>query len=448
MTDVNSRGGTSTQTLRERISGEVVLPSDETYEQHRNAFMYPGSPAVIARCRTHDDIRHALQFGREQQLPISIRSGGHGPGFGTNDGGLVIDLSPFDQVEILDDQRRLVRIGTGARWIDVANALGPHGLAISSGDTTKVGVGGLILGGGMGWLVRKCGLTIDSLVAADVVTADGRTLRASADEHPDLFWAIRGGGGNFGVVTAFELVATPVRNVLAGTITYPPSDAPSVLKKWRDYMREAPEDLTTTAMLMPEMPEGPPPFAIGVCCPADDESAARAAVDPLLGLDDGAAHDLKTMPYGDVLEEPHELPPGMGPPLGKNDLVSELHDEVIDLVVRRVRESGATMAQLRSLGGALSRIPSEATAFAQRDSEALVMTVTFDRSPEGVAAYDAMRESLASFSSGSYGNLTNTRDADDPRAIYPPSTYERLAAVKRAYDPENLFNQNYNIRPA
>jgi FAD/FMN-containing dehydrogenase len=319
-------------------------------------------------------------------------------------------------------------------------------LAITSGDTTTVGVGGLILGGGMGWMVRRYGLTIDSLVAADVVTADGRALRASADRNPDLFWALRGGGGNFGVVTSFELVAQPVREVYAGSIHYPREDMASVLKGWRDVMRAAPDELTTMVAIMPEgmMPQ---PFMITVCVAGGDAATAQRIVEPLLGLGDVTAKDLKVMPYGDILVEPPPAPPPGLSPFATNSLTSDLSDDLIDLYAAGLTGGPPIMGQIRSLGGAVSRMPSAATAFAYRDSEALLQTVSLSPAPEARSAFAAFRESLAPYTRGSYGNLMSSVEPEDVAALYPPDTLERLVAVKRTYDPENLFRQNFNIPP-
>ena len=449
MADSNptTSGTTTTTTLRDTIDGEVVLPGDEAFEKLRFATAHEGNPAVIVRCRTTDDISRAVAFARENDLVLSVRSGGHsGAGFGTNHGGLVIDLSPFDSVEVLDAGSGLVRLGAGATWHHVATTLAEHGLAISSGDTRSVGVGGLILGGGIGWMVRHYGLTIDSVVAAEVVTAAGDVVRASADDHPELFWALRGGGGNFGVVTSFELVARPLRQVLAGTITYPAGDAASVIRAWRDAMRAAPTLVTSHIMFMPEIPGGPPPFSIGVCAPADDVEAAQAAIQPLRALGEVLGEELSVQAYADVLEEAHPPPPGFSP-VAKSHFVNELTDDVIDALVAGVG-SGGIFAQLRSLGGAVAEVAPDATAFAARDSEALVMAVTIDVSPEGLERFGRVREVLAPVTVGSYSNLMNTTDEDDVASIYPPDTYARLAAVKRDYDPDNTFNQNYNVVPA
>src|SRR6185312_73525 len=238
--------------LKNRIAGEVIAPSSPAYDERRHIFNQTGSPAVIVRAQGNEDIATAIRFARERRLALSVRSGGHGwSGLATNNGGLVIDLTALDTVRVVDEERRLVRVGAGARWGDVARSLAPHGLALSSGDTNQVGVGGLTLGGGIGWMARTYGLTIDSLVAAEIVIADGRTLRASAEEHPDLFWAIRGGGGNFGVVTSFDFHAQPVREIVGGSVIYDPAETQSVLAAWATSMREAPDELNSTIVLFP-----------------------------------------------------------------------------------------------------------------------------------------------------------------------------------------------------
>ncbi|GAA4700865.1 FAD-binding oxidoreductase [Phytohabitans rumicis] len=421
---------------------DVVRPGDEAYDALRRTFVHEGEPALIVRCHSSDDVRHAIGYARDNGLVLSVRSGGHsGAGFGTNIGGVVIDLSPLDTVEVVDVHRRLVRLGTGARWKDVAEALAEHGLAISSGDTASVGVGGLMLGGGIGWLVRKYGLALDSLVAAEVVTADGRVVRASADEHADLFWAIRGGGGNFGVVTAFEVIAQPLRNVLYGTVTYPVEETAAVLRRWRDFLRTAGDDVTTTARVFPGQP-----VMVAVCCPADAEPAARAAIGPLLRLGTVLGQDIAVRRYPEVLESVGELPPGFRPVV-RNGLVPDCTDELIDAALAGGAALGVYV-ELRGLGGAFGRVASDATAFAHRDSEAMLLTVQFDTSAAAVERFGELWRTLGSLTRGAYGNFLTTATDQDVATVYPPATYRRLAAIKGAYDPANLFSQNHNVRPA
>ena len=239
--------------------------------------------------------------------PVAVRSGGHSPlGHGTNTGEMVIDLAHLDDVEILDARRRLVRVGGGATWGRVAAALDPHGWALTAGDTTSVGVGGLTLGGGIGWMVRRYGLAIDNLVAARVVTADGRLLTTSQDEHPDLFWALRGGGGNFGVVVDFDFLAQPVSTVHFGTVTYRLDDPADLLARWREAMRVAPDELSSTLALMPRMPGAPPSATVLLCYagePGTTVTEADAAIEPLLELGTVTAARISERRYVDILED-------------------------------------------------------------------------------------------------------------------------------------------------
>lgn len=423
------------------VDGELIRPADDAYDTHRHAYQRHGSPALIVRARSVDDVRRALAAAREHDLLLSVRSGGHGgPGFATNDGGLVLDLGPLDGVEVLDPDRRLVRIGAGARWAGVTAALAPYGWAISSGDTTEVGVGGLILGGGIGWMARRFGLTIDSVVAAEVVTADGRVLRAGAAEHPDLFWALRGGGGNFGVVTAFDVVAQPVPEVYFGHVAYPRADAAAVLRGWRDAMRAAPDELTSTMVLLPDG-FAPHSLVVGVCLAHGDAAAAEDVVEPLLRLGDATVLDLRVRPYGDILAPPPPAPTGM-PPLAKNRLTADLGDELIDAYLAGLAGGPPVIGQVRSLGGAVARVAGTETAFAHRDSEAMLAAVALSPARE---AFDAYWATLAPYTRGAYGNLMSSLDPADIAELYPPETRRRLVEVKRAYDPENLFRQTYPV---
>jgi FAD/FMN-containing dehydrogenase len=420
-------------------------------DQRRQVFNRTGSPAVIVQPQNAADIATAIRFARDQRLVLSIRSGGHGiAGQATNDSGLVIDLACLNQVEVLDAAQHRVRIGAGTTWGEAAEALAAHGLAISSGDTRSVGVGGLTLGGGIGWMVRKYGLTIDHLEGAELVTANGEILHVSANEHPDLFWAIRGGGGNFGVATAFEFRAQPISSVISATITYDVSETQAVLTRWRDAMRAAPEELTSMAVVFPGFGEISPQIFVIACYAGDDEAAGRAAIQPLLELGNVQQQDIQRKPYHTLLEEaPH--PPGMRM-VSEAGFIRTLSDDLLATIPAHFGRTGAPILQLRSLGGAMARLESQATAFPYRDCEAIFWSAAWTPlNAPSTQADDTRRaawDALKHFRVGTYLNFLSDASQDHVAAAYPPATYARLASIKAKYDPDNVFNQNHNIKPA
>lgn len=436
--------------LQQNFFGTIILPNDDAYEQARKSYVGSGSPAIVLRPNTTGDVVVALQFAKSNSLIVSIRSGGHSvAGFCTNNGGIVIDLSAINTVELIDKQNNIVRIGTGAIWKKVAGTLHEYGLALSSGDSTSVGVGGLALGGGIGWMVRKYGLTIDSLKSAEIVTADGKILRTTATEYPDLFWAIRGGGGNFGIVTHFEFAAKPVGKVFSGMIIYAMENLSALLKGWRDVMRASSEDLTVMFLMMPSF-FGNPPSAIAWCCFAgDDETAAMKAIDPLLHIGTVVQNMVVKKNYADVLEEPH--PPEGVKAIVTNGFVEQLSDELIHAIASTHGKEVGPVLQLRYVQGAMNRVDPGATAFAHRSSEILLISAAFV--PLGAAESEISQaltpwKTIAPFTNGAYVNFFSSADKDNIAAAYPKETYNRLAAIKKMYDPQNIFNQNYNISPA
>jgi FAD/FMN-containing dehydrogenase len=298
-------------------------------------------------------------------------------------------------------------------------------------------------------MVRKYGLTIDALRAVDLVTADGTVLRASTDEHPDLFWAVRGGGGNFGVVTHFEFEAQPVSTIVAGMLSYAPGDATALVAGWRDAMRSAPEELSTALLLMPGFGEYPAGISAFVCYAGPDGDEARAAIEPLLKIGTVAGNMVAEMPYAAVLEEAH--PPEGVRAIVSNALVEDLTDEAIGAIVTAYADGRAgRVVFIRSLGGAVSRVPAEATAFVHRDVEAMIVSAAFvplDASDEMVAAAKKSWQPIGEQGVGAYSNFLGSDEDEDVAAIYPPATYERLALIKRTYDPTNLFSRNFNIKP-
>ncbi len=439
--------------LTHQITGHVVLPDHADYTALRRSYTKNGSPAVIVVPQTVDDIAAALRCARDHQLMLSVRSGGHGlTGQSTNEGGLVINMSQFNQIDVLDTEQGLVRIGTGAKWGDAAKALSAHGLALSSGDTSSVGVGGLTLGGGIGWMVRKYGLTIDSLVAADIVTGDGRHLHVSADENADLFWALRGGGGNFGVVTAFEFRAQKIQNVVGGLVSYDLAEAHSVLTRWVDVMRTAPEELNSTLILFSGFgPDYPPQVMVYVCYAGEDETQANAAIQPLLELGTVTHQDITRRPYHHMLEDTPGEPEGLQF-MGDCGFVKRLDADVIAALTANYGTPGTPMLHIRSLGGAFSHVPADATAFAHRDYEAVFWMTTMLPASLPHEEVNAKRQQawqpLAGYVSGTYINFLSDAGENSVSIAYPPATYQRLAEVKAAYDPDNLFRNNHNIRPA
>jgi FAD/FMN-containing dehydrogenase len=435
--------------VKQKFSGEVILPEDNAYEQARNALFAKGSPAIVFRPKDNDDVAAAIKYARDNSLKLSVRSGGHsGAGFSTNDGGVVIDMSLINKVELIDKEKNIVRLGGGAKWGAVAKALDAYHLAISSGDTVSVGVGGLTLGAGIGWMVRKHGLAIDNLLSAEIVTADGKTLRASLAENPDLFWALRGGGGNFGVVTYFEFAAHPVSKVYAGTIVYGLDNLPELITGWRDGMRSAPEELTTMLVTLSSF-MGMPPSAIVMCCFAgDDKAAADKALEPFRHLGKVLSDDVKEKHYYEVLEEAHP-PEGMYV-INKNGFAQDFSDELIKVIADSYTGDTGPILQIRSLGGAMKQVPAEATAFAYRDSEVMIVTPAFVK-PDAVAADKAKAletwDKIHPFTKGGYIGFFSERD-EDIATMYPAAAYERLAKVKKTYDPDNIFDQNFNVKPS
>ena len=434
------------------LTAEVVAPGDDGYDDAAAVFFATGTPALVVRPRDPDQVAEALAHAVRHDLAVSVRSGGHSTvGHGTNDGGIVIDLTHLAAVEVLDADRRIVRVGGGATWGKVAAALDAHGWGLTSGDTTSVGVGGLTLGGGIGWMVRRHGLAIDSLVGARVVTADGRLVTASEDDNPDLFWALRGGGGNFGVVVDFDFVAQEVGSVHYGTVMYRLDDAAGLIRGWRDVMRTAPDALSSSLVLAPRFGEAPPMAMLLLCYSADrgaDVNAADAAIEPLLELGEVTSADITERRYAEVLEDPLR-PPGIRV-VSRNTLVRALDDDVIAAVAAAHVGGPPRALSLRSLGGAFARVPAEATAFAHRDAEAMIVCATFV--PEATTAEQVEHtltswHAVAELGAGTYTNFQGSATAEDVAAAYPPATYARLAAVKRTYDPGNLFALNHNIAP-
>ena len=439
------------QTLRRDFGGRIIEPGGAEYESARRTLLASAHPAYVLRPGSVADVHAGVRFAAGAGLLLSVRGGGHGfPGFGTNDGGVVIDLSQLAHVKIIDKERHLVRIGGGATWGQVAAALTPHGLAISSGDTKSVGVGGLTLTGGIGWKVRKYGLALDNVAAAEVVTASGEVVRASAEENPELFWAIRGGGGNFGIVTAFDFAAHPTTDVFYGTIAFAASEAATVIQGWADYLRTAPDELTSTADLANPFRGPEAPVEIHVAFDGDDPELAARAIDPIRRLGTVTGDDIALQPYADTLADGPPPPPDLQFTLRSAFAGKESVPEVLQILAEVRASERSPFIAVRSIGGAVARVPDDSTAYAHRQGELMVMTTSAGPKPVVEAARPALEAiwaRLAPHVSGAYANFLSTAAASDVAAIYPSKVYSRLAAVKRQYDPGNLFAGNHNVRP-
>ena len=431
----------------ENFTGLVIAPTDSDYAEAATSYHVLGSPVLVARASSTADAAAVVRYAASEGLTLSVRSGGHST-FGTNEGGVVLDLSGISEVDVLDGSR--VRVGSGAVWGRVAEALAPHGLGLSSGDTYTVGVGGLTLGGGVGWLVRQYGLALDSLLEAEVVLASGDVVIANGTSEPDLFWAIRGGGGNVGVVTHFTFQAHPLDGVVFGTISFDPAGLADTLTAWREAMRVAPRELNATIISMPAMgPEMPETAQVVVCYGGTDRAAADAAIAPLLALPGVSSSEIAEVSYPEVLEN-MEVPEAPVTIVDHNTFARSFDRELVDVLVAAQEGMGAAVLMLRYVAGAFNEVPSEATAFAWRDAEVFIISAAFlppDASEEDTTRIHDLWSTLAPFTEGMYTNFTIGARPELLGAMYPPRTLARLRSLKRRFDPGNLFSQNQNIVP-
>ena len=437
----------------ETLGGErVLLPGDEGYERASTVYARTGTPALVVQPSSAEGVARAVRFAHDNGLTLSVRGGGHsGTGHGTNDGGVVIDLALLVAVEVDGD---LVRVGGGATWGAVAQNLGEHGLALSSGDTASVGVGGLTLGGGVGWMVREFGLALDQLVEAEVVLANGDVVTASDADNPELFWALRGGGGNFGVVTAFTFRAHALDGVHFGVLQFAvdaanADDLYDLLIGWRDVMRAAPDRLTTTFLAVPGFDGQPSSPQIFACYGDADDEAAREAIAPLLTLGALTANTVERTAYAEILSEAQHPPEGVRI-VNNNGFTALFDNEAVETLARVYSALPGSVLMIRYLGGEFSRVEPDATAFAHRDSEALIISAAFfppGAPEEAVEHYQAEWSLLLPHLQGLYGNFSVLASDLATPLMYPPDTFDRLQRAKSRYDPGNLFDQNHNIRP-
>ena len=452
------------QELREGIRGEVITPADARYDETRAIWngMIDKHPALIVRCAGVADVLAAVQFALSQDLEIAVRGGGHSlPGFSTSDGGIVVDLSPMKGIRIDPDAQRVVAQG-GVTWSELDHETQAFGLAVTGGLISSTGIAGFTLGGGIGWLMRKHGLTCDNLVAADLITADGRFVRASKGENPELYWGLRGGGGNFGIVTSFEFQLHRVGpTILAGPIFFPGDQATQILRGFREYTSNLPDEMTTLVNLLtaPPVPFLPSDVhgkkivaVIGVYAGSPDEGRRLAA--PLRQLGTPITDLLGPMPYTTM----QSLLDGLYAPGARNyfkaGYLGGLSDAAIDAVVgfHGPSISPSSEIHIHHLGGAVARVADDATAFGDRGAPYLLNIIARWTDPATDDAQIAWARDLYAaaepFSTG--GTYVNFLSAGDDRvtAAYGPDKIERLSQLKEVWDPTNLFRLNQNIAPA
>jgi len=445
--------------LRAAVTGLVIAPDDADYDAARTVFVggVDRRPAVIVRVADAADVAHVIGVARETRRELAVRSGGHGNnGIGVSEGGIVIDLRDIRALDV-DVDRRTAWAGAGLTAAEYSAAAGAHGLATGFGDTGSVGLGGITTGGGIGYLVRKFGMTIDALLAADVVTANGEVLRVDAEHHPDLFWAIRGGGGNFGVVTRFQFRLDEVPQIVGGMLVLPAT--PETIAGFVSASEAAPDELTTIGNVMPTPPM---PFVpeehhgklaiLALMCYAGDADAGQKAMAPFRALAEPIADMVHPSPYPEIYppdsDEYHPLA------AGRTMFVDRVDRDVAETILMHIKASSGLMAvaQLRVLGGAMARVPADATAFAHRTSRILVNLAAIYESPNDKATHQTwvanFADALRQGDHGAYVNFVGDEGDAGVHAAYPDATWRRLAEIKRRYDPENLFRLNQNIPPA
>jgi len=440
------------------VSGRVIGPGDADYDTARTVFAggIDRRPAAIVRVADATDVARVILLARETGMELAVRSGGHsGAGHSVSDGGLVLDLADMRSLDI-GTERCTAWAQTGLTAAEYTTAADAHDLATGFGDTGSVGIGGLTLGGGVGYLVRKHGLTIDDLLAAEIVTADGELLHVNEETHPDLFWAIRGGGGNFGVATRLQLRLHPVGTIVGGMLMLPAT--PDVIRTFVELADAAPEELSTIANVMPAPPM---PFVpaehhgklviFAMMCHAGPIEAGERVIAPFRALATPLVDMVRPIRYPEMYppDDPAYHPIGST----RTMFIERVDRGVADTIVEHLGASTAPMrvAQIRVLGGAMARVPVDATAFAHRRSRIMVNVAAVYERPDEAAAHDSwvteFAAALRQGDAGAYVNFLLDEGEARIRAAYPGKTWDRLVAVKQRYDPTNLFHLNQNIPP-
>ncbi len=450
------------ETLKNNVKGQIVLPDDPNYNEVRKIWnaMIDRRPAVIVQCAEADDVPHAISYARENGLEISIRGGGHNiAGSSLCDNGVVIDFSNMTTVSV-DAQKRRAYVEPGATLGDFDKAVQAHGLATPAGINSTTGIAGLTLGGGFGWLTRKYGMTIDNLVSAEMVTADGRKIHVSKDENTDLFWAIRGGGGNFGVITQFEFALYPVGpEILAGLLVFPMDQAKQVLEKYREFVKSAPEELNVWVVLrkapplpfLPENVHGKEVVVLAIFY-AGDIAEGERLISPLRSFGDAYGEHIGAQPYAQWQQAFDPLLTPGARNYWKSHNFTELSDGALDSMIEFAGKLPSPQCEIfvGLIEGAANRVPSDAMAYGHRDAK-FVLNVhgRWDEAAQdktGIAwARAFFKASLPYASAGAYVNFMTGDEGDRVAAAYGVN-YARLKQIKKKYDPENIFHNNQNIK--
>ncbi len=446
------------EVLSEGFGGVLTGPDDQDYEELRRCHngMIDKRPALIARCRGAADVARAVRFAVDEGVELAVRGGGHNVGGRSmSDGGLVVDLSLMRGVDV-DPRGRTARVQGGALWADVNREAHAHGLAVTGGQFSTTGVGGYTLGGGLGWLMGVCGLAVDNLVEAEVVLASGEIVRASEDEHPDLFWALRGGGGNFGVVTSFVFRLHPIAEVVGGLVAHPFEAAGALLRFYREFTRRIPDDLMVYAGLAPAPDGSGVPLAAFLVCHAGPRERAERELRSLLDWGEPVLTQVGPMPYPAINEMLDPMSPRGALNYWKSSFLRGLDDELLDTLVEQFGSCPAPLAPIviEHFHGAVTRVDPQATAVPHREAgyNLIIPAAWFDPA-DSEACIAWTRETYAAIephrADGRWLNYYGEDDGGDEalRAAYGPNA-KRLAEVKGRYDPENVFHLNQNIEPA
>ena len=459
-------GAATLKEFEDGLHGELIRPGDDAYDEARSIWngAHDARPAVIARCADSSDVRHAIGFARSEGLDVAVRGGSHSiPGFSTVDDGIVIDLSPMKGVTV-DVAARTARAEGGVTWAEFDAATQEHGLATTGGLVSTTGVAGFTLGGGIGWLMRKYGLACDNLRSAEVITADGQILTASTTENPDLFWGLRGGGGNFGIVTSFEFDLHPVGpTVAAGPVFYPGDRAEEIMRFYRDFARDVPDELSTlvnliTAPPAPFLPEdwyGKKLVALVGCYSGDPEEGMRA-LQPICDLGDPVADLVGPMPYVQMQSLLDALWPKGTQAYMKAGYFRELDDHAIETMARfhQNATSPSSEIHIQHFGGAIARVGEDETACGERRAPFVLNAIATTHEPGGGLethmdwAQRFYAEIEPSLTGGAYINFLSSEGEDRVQAAYGTEKFTRLRALKDRYDPTNLFHLNQNIPPS